>query len=664
MADNAPLKRVRIAFDPGEIQYDFGPKHPLRPDRLRVLIDLLECSGLWNAANEQTRLGIRPASIEELRLIHTPDYISAVQRLSDDFGKQMSERERQELSQLELQYGFSEGDTPAQEKLHEVSALIAGGTLVALSAVMGLPEGGTFASKDERPLHVFHPGGGWHHAGAEHAAGFCVYNDVAIAIAHMIRASVAKVLYIDFDVHHGDGVQRAFYDEPRVMTVSFHETGRYLFPGTGDVLEQGKGSGRGYSVNIPLEPFTEDDSYIEAMEALLVPLITALAPDVLVTEHGCDTHAWDPLAHLYLTTRGLKAQMTMAHQLAHTFCEGRWVAVGGGGYSLYRVVPRAWSMLWAEMSGQAVPENLPQEWIQRWKPKWETTREYEEEAEEVMGKLSVPKSFPTTFMDRANEFPPQPRRAHISRANRLTVGLVHHLEVPSPLRQALSARRRRSPLTGLFDLLHTTKEAAPSRSKDYDTLRGPVLFRDFCPPSLVERLRADKGLRAFARLPEREHQLLLDIAKSPDCALALAHTPDGEIVGEVTIAPADEWWEGIDNLYEVAFEVSSDWRGMGIARNLLAFALELNALEDMILFALGLSWHWDIEGVGISVYRYREVIVKLFASQGFKEYPTTEPNVSTEPANVLMARIGKRVDPRVANQFLSRLLSSSNLTRL
>jgi len=181
---------------------------------------------------------------------------------------------------------------------------------------------------------------------------------------------------------------------------------------------------------------------------------------------------------------------------------------------------------------------------------------------------------------------------------------------------------------------------------------------------MVERLTADEGLHAFARLPEREHQLLLNIAKRPDCALILAHTPAGEIVGEVTIAPGDEWWEGLENVYEVAIEVSSNWRRMGIARNLIAFALELDALEDMILFGIGLSWHWDTEGLGLNVYRYRELISRLFAAQGFVEYPTTEPNVSMEPANVLLARVGRRVDQHVVSRFYNRLLSSPNLSGL
>jgi GNAT superfamily N-acetyltransferase len=197
-----------------------------------------------------------------------------------------------------------------------------------------------------------------------------------------------------------------------------------------------------------------------------------------------------------------------------------------------------------------------------------------------------------------------------------------------------------------------------------ETKAGPLLLRDFCPPSLVERLRAEDGLRAFARLPEREHQLLVSITRRPDAAIALAHTPAGEIVGEVTLAPGDEWWEGFENVYEVAIEVSTNWRNMGIARQVLAFALELDALEDMILFAMGLSWHWDTEGLGISVYRYRELIARLFATQGFVEYPTTEPNIRMEAANILLVRIGKRVDANVVSRFFTHVLGSPNLMGL
>ncbi|GHO42922.1 acetoin utilization protein AcuC [Ktedonospora formicarum] len=656
--------RARLIFDNEELKYDFGPQHPLQPTRLRALMDLLETSKLWDQTHEETRLHTRLATREELGLVHAEEYIDAVQRLSQPWNETGDSEALKERKQLELRYGFGSDDTPSLPGMHEVSARIAGGTLVALSAVMGLPEGGSFP-EIERPLRVFHPSGGLHHAWHDRASGFCIYNDVAIAVAHILRSSEAKILYIDFDAHHGDGVQRAFYDEPRVMTISLHETGRYLFPGTGDVLETGSGGGRGFAINVPLEPFTEDDSYVEIMESILRPLVASYSPDVIVTQHGCDTHAWDPLTHLNLTMRGIRAQIKMARSLADTYSQGRWVAVGGGGYALYRVVPRAWSLLWAELSEQDLPDKLPEEWVARWRPIWEAARDSDEAAQSVMGKSPAWHEFPTSFIDDARHFPPQPRRMSINSINRHTAALVRHLVIPPSVRQAFPAQRPRSPLAGLFDLLHLNHDPtkSPSRSRSFDTTRGPLLMRDFSPVSLVERLHPDPGLHTFARLPEREHQLLLDIARSPDCALTLTYTPQGAIVGQVTIAPADEWWEGIENLYEVAIEVSSDWRGLNIARHMLAFALELDALEDMILFAIGLSWHWDTESLGLSVYRYRQLISRLFGAQGFIEYPTTEPNVSMEPSNVLLARIGKRVETRTANQFLSHLLSSPNLSR-
>jgi acetoin utilization deacetylase AcuC-like enzyme len=656
-------ERARLMYASAELNYDFGPGHPLQSQRLVALIDLLESCGFWDRTAERTSLAPRTATRAELELVHTAAYIDAVQQLGLPFDKEKaSVEEAKQREQLASKYGFAEGDTPPLPNMHEVTALLAGGSLVGLSAIMGLPEGGNFASEAERPLHVFHPAGGLHHAWPARASGFCVYNDAAIAIAHVLRKTEARVLYLDFDAHHGDGVQKAFYDEPRVMTISLHETGRYLFPGTGDVLEMGQGLGRGYSINLPLQPFTEDDSYIEVMEAIIMPLVVSLAPDVLVTAHGCDTHAWDPLTHLSLTTRGLQAQIKLAHQIAHTYCQGRWLALGSGGYDLYRVVPRAWGMIWAEMTAQSIPEQLPQAWIERWQPVWLKVQEAELEEQQAMGMPPSTTHFPHTFQDRREDFQPQPRRWEISQTNRQTANMVRHLLLSSSIRQAFRQPRNVSPLTSLVDLLHVRGSKTPSRSQLSQTEKGPILLRDFCPPSMVERLQADDGLHAFARLPEREWALLLQIAKSPDCALTLAHTLSGKIIGQVTIAPGDEWWEGLDNVYEVAIEVSSNWRSQHLANQLLTFALALDALEDMILFAIGLSWHWDTEGLHMSMYRYRELIAHLFASHGFIEYPTTEPNITMEPANVFLARIGKRVDPRVSSRFLSRVMSSSNLS--
>ncbi len=670
MADRANPSRSRLAFDLGELAYDFGPEHPMKPRRIMALMDLLLKSNLWVPDDERTRLPIRAATLEELKLIHTEDYIDEVQRLStpeaiEAFQIELSsEMPPPGIRQQAEKYGFGEGDTPPIPGMHDVASLIAGGTLVALGAVMGLPEGGAFASDDERPLHVFHPTGGLHHALPDRASGFCVYNDVSVAIARLLQAREAKVLYIDFDAHHGDGVQHSFYDDPRVMTISLHESGRYLFPGTGDVLEVGDGLGRGYAANLPLEPFTEDGSYIEAMNALITPLVVSFAPDVIVSNHGCDTHSWDPLTHFEMTLRGIQAQMRLAHQLAHSYCKGRWVAVGGGGYDVYRVVPRAWSMLWAEISDQTLPEQLPEEWVERWKPAWLADAKQEEELLQALGTAPGAEIFPTTFLDRQADFPAQPRRLNIANTNLRTVAFVRHLLLPSTVRRAFpSATKPLSPMLGIFDLLHLRGSQTPSRSKTIQTPAGPLLLRDFCPPSLVERLVPDSGLHAFARIPEREHELLLNIAKSPDCALTLAHTPEGEIVAQVTLAPGDDWWDGFENVYEVTIEVSSNWRNMRIAETILNFALELGALEDMILFAMGLSWHWDTENLKISVYQYRKLIARLFETQGFKEFSTTEPDIRSEPGNILLVRIGKDVDQLVEKRFLNRLQSTPHFAQ-
>jgi acetoin utilization deacetylase AcuC-like enzyme/GNAT superfamily N-acetyltransferase len=660
MTETSTHAHARLLYEPLAMHYDFGPYHPMHPQRLEALVDLLEKSDLWHASDELTHVVGRPATVEELSTIHSPDYIAAVQRLSDS-DTAIRNDEQPELLQLAGNYGLDAGDTPAFPGMHTAAAAITGATLVALCTVMGLPEGHQFMDETQRPLHIFHPAGGWHHALPDRASGFCVYNDIAVAIAHILRTSEAKVAYIDFDAHHGDGVQRAFYDDPRVLTISLHESGRYLFPGTGDILELGQGSGRGYSVNLPLEPFTEDDSYIEVMNMVLAPLLTSFAPDVLITMHGCDTHAWDPLTHLHLSMHGIQAQSQLAHELAHTYCQGRWVAVGGGGYDPYRVVPRAWSMLWAEMAERSVPDLLPEQWVQHWEQVWQTFREQDDDLYEPKGKAGIQEYFPKTFQDRQEDISRQPRRDIISRRNRETGGLVRHILLPSTIRKAFPPTSYRSPLMGLFDLLHSNGIESSSRSKVLQTQRGVVLMRDFCPPSLVERLHADVGLHAFARLPEREHQLLQTIAQSSDCALTLAHTPEGKIIGQVTIAPIDEWWEGLENAYEVAIEVSTDWRGMGIAKHLLAFALKVDALEDMMLFAIGLSWHWDMEGLGITPHHYRQILSHLFASQGFDEYATTEPDIMMELANVLLVRIGKRVAPDDVSRFRRYLQRTPDL---
>ncbi|HVB25103.1 MAG TPA: GNAT family N-acetyltransferase [Ktedonobacteraceae bacterium] len=202
------------------------------------------------------------------------------------------------------------------------------------------------------------------------------------------------------------------------------------------------------------------------------------------------------------------------------------------------------------------------------------------------------------------------------------------------------------------------------RRATLETPAGPLLLHDNCPSSLIESLRADHGLRAFARRPEREHRLLLNIASKPENKLTIAYTPTGDIVGEVTLAPADARWGNTEHIYEVAVEVSEGWRRWGIAHRLLAFALELDTLEQMIIVGMGLSWHWDVEGVGLTMYQYREMMARLFAAYGFSEYLTSEPNIRMSPANIFVARIGKYVDRHILNTFFARLLQSDSLPGL
>jgi len=209
-----------------------------------------------------------------------------------------------------------------------------------------------------------------------------------------------------------------------------------------------------------------------------------------------------------------------------------------------------------------------------------------------------------------------------------------------------------------------SRESVIPPHKTIATPLGPIFLQYHCPPLLVESLRAGRGLRAFARLPEREHALLLGLARRSDSRLALAYTPAGEIVGQVTLAPADAWWGGLANAYEIAVEVSSGWREFGIARHLLALVFEQEPLEHRIILGMGLSWHWDTEGLGINRFRYRQLVARLFAPYGFVEYMTSEANIRMDPANILLVRLGRDVDRETLNQFFHRLLQSDTLPGL
>jgi GNAT superfamily N-acetyltransferase len=203
-----------------------------------------------------------------------------------------------------------------------------------------------------------------------------------------------------------------------------------------------------------------------------------------------------------------------------------------------------------------------------------------------------------------------------------------------------------------------------SRVKTYKTAAGPLFLRSCCSPSFVEGLKADEGLRAFARFPEREHQLLLSIAQQPENRLTLTYNASGTIVGQVSLTPLDQWWHDIGNAYEIAVEVSASWRKLGIAHHLLSFALEFESVEEYLIVGLGLSWHWDDEGLGMSRFHYRAMLARLFVAHGFAEYLTSEPNIRMDPANILVARLGGRIDGESMSRFFQRLLQSETLPGL
>jgi acetoin utilization protein AcuC len=261
-----------------EMKYHFYEGHPFNQHRLKLTVDLLQRVG----ALPQNKIRIPGQSTdEELALAHSLPYIQAVRTLSE------TDINEEWLVKAES-FGLGlEGDTPYFEGMHEVSSQIVGGTLAAVEAVMS-----------GKTKHALHLGGGLHHAMSGKGSGFCVYNDAAVAIAAIQQKYHARVMYVDTDVHHGDGVQWMFYTDPDVLTLSIHETGKYLFPGTGAVNERGEENGFGYSLNLPMEPYTEDESWLECFTEVFNQAVASFQPDIIISQHGCDAHAYDPLAHI------------------------------------------------------------------------------------------------------------------------------------------------------------------------------------------------------------------------------------------------------------------------------------------------------------------------------------------------------------------------------
>jgi acetoin utilization protein AcuC len=323
--------------------YDHGFRHPLRPQRVLLTWELIAAYGI-DLDPGVVRLGAEPADDETLMLVHTPEFIEATRDAGHGIDGPWG------------RFGYGVVDNPIFDDMHEAGALVAGASLAAARAVLS----GEVA-------HAFNAAGGLHHAMPDRASGFCVYDDPAVAIAWLLTQGVERIAYVDVDVHHGDGVQAIFWNEPRVLTVSIHEYAPEIgfFPGTGSISERGGPDAPDSVVNLPLPPGTSDEGWLEAFRTAVPPIVRAFGPDVLVTQLGCDSHATDPLAHLALTTAAYRVTAAVLHELAHEAAGGRWVATGGGGYQWARVVPRAWTIGFAEMAQASPPDEIPEPWIER-----------------------------------------------------------------------------------------------------------------------------------------------------------------------------------------------------------------------------------------------------------------------------------------------------------
>jgi len=310
--------------------YDFGPGHPLAPVRVELALRLADELGLLDRPGV-ARASAVPADESDLLRVHTAGYLDAVRYAGTHPGT------------VDLGHGLGTEDDPVFPQMHEAAAAVVGGSLAAVAAVW-----------TGQATHAVHLAGGLHHAMASAASGFCVYNDPAVAIAWALAHGAHRVAYVDVDVHHGDGVERAFWDDPRVLTISLHESPRTLFPGTGYPHEVGGEDAAGTAVNVALPAGTGDDGWLRAFHAVVPALLGQFRPDLLVTQHGCDSHFLDPLGHLTLSVDGQAASYRALHELAHRYAHGRWLAVGGGGYEHVAVVPRAWAHLVAVAVGEPV----------------------------------------------------------------------------------------------------------------------------------------------------------------------------------------------------------------------------------------------------------------------------------------------------------------------
>lgn len=577
------VPRMLLVFGPRSTSYDFGPGHPLTPRRFGPGIDLLRAVGA------EPGLAPEPAPDDELLWCHTRRYVEVVRRYSaDPFGPGTA--------------GIGAGgDDPSFAGMHEAGAAVAGGSLRAIEAILrGDVE------------HAFHPGGGLHHAMPERASGFCIYDDPALAIARARREGL-RVLYVDLDVHHGDGVQAIHWSDPGVMTVSFHESGRFLFPGTGDVGELGEGVAAGTSVNVPLEPGTGEGPWLAAVRALLPELAAAFGPDIIVSQHGADSHAWDPLAHLRVTTTAMGEAARLVDLVAHRYAGGRWLATGGGGYDVYRVVPRTWSLVWLAGTHRDVPAATPEAWRSRWEP--EAAR---------YGQVPLPAAF--TDLPNAGERVDDAQGAAEARSDAVAA-LVRRLVVPQLLRVA---RDR-----GWWDPFDSAAPSPAAASGPAGQGEPAIL------PSVDEATWARLTLVAGVLAPADP---------SVGHALVAAGLRDGlraavAVVGTTVVGVAlSHHADGAARADLLALGVASSWRRRGLAGHLLAAHIDGMRPGDVDLAAEVTVAERDPLDPHDGALR-REIARRLLETAGFRVTPAEGRVRGADPAAIVAIRPAFEVGP-------------------
>lgn len=329
-------ERLGVVWDERLAEYDFGPGHPLAPVRVQLAMRLASEFGLLEHANVQLLGPVEPASDASILRVHDAGYVDAVRRASSDPHFYDADR------------GLGTSDDPVFDGMHQAAARVAGASVQAAQAV--------FRGQVD---HAVSLAGGLHHAKPGSAGGFCIYNDIAVAIAWLLDQGVERIAYVDVDVHHGDGVQAMFWDDPRVMTISIHEDPRTLFPGTGFPTETGGPGAEGTAVNIAVPAGTSDQGWLRALHAVVPDLLEAFDPQLIVSQQGVDTHFEDPLAHLLVSVDGQRMAFEAIHRWAHRYAGGRWIALGGGGYEVVNVVPRAWTHLIAIAAGRPISPAAP-----------------------------------------------------------------------------------------------------------------------------------------------------------------------------------------------------------------------------------------------------------------------------------------------------------------